>query len=253
MTIRRPRSGFGSEKMMLDEHGISSLQRIQAESQNSLGNAVRFNTAKIGNAPMQENNTKKRSSEKRSLKNSRRGETALRDRGETFEVPMGKQHLRDLRKPHQGAGVIERVERVERNQNIEEESVGAEDTPEMSSDFSKEILTGKAKNDQSPSDFHQSMPAMFVPNYFTNSFQVGFYSNVKEPVTLNSKSQQLQLAGSAQSLDSAGNIRVSSVFVRKRFDLKVFYLLLLVFSAVLSYIRCVSKLQSENKPLLEHS
>lgn len=249
--------------MMLDEHGISSLQHIQAQSQNSLGNAVRFNTAKIGNAPVQENNFKKKSSGKKSLKNGRRGETALRDRGDmelnyylkpkTFEVPMGKQHLRDLRKPHQGAGDIERVERVERNQNIEEESVGAEDTPEMSSDSSKEIPTGKAKNDQSPSGFHQSIPAMFVPNYFTNSFQVEFYSNVKEPVTLNSKSQELQLADSAQSLDSAGNIRVSSVFVRKRFDLKVFYLLLLVFSAVLSYIRCVSKLQSENKPLLEHS
>lgn len=101
--------------MMLDEHGISSLQHIQAKSQISLGNAVRFNTAKIGNAPVQENNSKKKSSEKKSLKNARRAETALRDRGDmelnyylepkTFEVPMGKQHLRDLRKPHQGVPI----------------------------------------------------------------------------------------------------------------------------------------------------
>lgn len=40
-------------------------------------------------------------------------------------------HLRD---DSFEAGDIERVERVERNQDIEEESVGAEDTPEMSSE-----------------------------------------------------------------------------------------------------------------------
>jgi len=222
---------------MFDDDVTSVLQRFQAQSQTMLANAVGFNKEKIGNGSEQDRED---------------NELNLRYEPENFEAPMGKQHLRDLQKPHQRAGEIEEIERIERNEGFEEESVGNGDSPEISSDSSKETPTVKVEDHNLSHEFYQHMPAMFVPNYAENSFQFDFHSNAKVHSIMNPNNQHLRLPKTAHLLDSAGNIRVSSALVRKHFNVKVFYLLLVFSSAVLYYIRCVLKTQSESEPLLRN-
>ena len=78
-----------NEKMMFDEDITSVVQRVQAQSQTMLANAVGFNKGKIGNG----------SEEEEGEDNELNLEVPMGK--ERFQVPMGKQHLRDLQKPHQ--------------------------------------------------------------------------------------------------------------------------------------------------------
>jgi len=225
---------------MFDEDITSVVQRVQAQSQTMLANAVGFNKGKIGNG----------SEEEEGEDNELNFEKPM---GKLhFEVPMGKQHLRDLQKPHQRAGEIEEIERIERDKGMEEESVGNSHSPEISSDSSKETPTAKLEDDNPSHEFYQHVPSMFVPNYDENSFQFNFHSNAEVHPIMNTNNQYLPLPKTAYSLDSAGNIRVSSALVRKHFNVKVFYLLLVFSFAVLYLIRCVSKTQFESEPLLRN-
>merc|ERR1719499_823007 len=244
---------LNNEKLGLDESTQYMLRDRQANSLDRDLDQEHRNVLKIGEGVAGDQNG---------------AETAVRSNleGNWEPTPIGKQHRKDLLKPHQGAGLGDEIvlDAWAKNRDRREQKIGSQKMRMFLPEYSdQEYALGDLKMRKQYADKHyrrkrsaasevkhtlQPRPEKvktFTPNYDSNMFfqnMQGIEESVSDPAHAGE-------TGSSVALDSAGNIRVASAKgTRTKYAFIAPFFLI---SGVLVFFFCERKQTHEKKPLLQ--